>query len=311
MGRASNQKKRRRQGIGVPRADIESQRALEQLAWAARELSGIFEARSEHREAVRSSWWRGAEPEAAEVPSWPEGSAGDRFLEASRIKEYAVAPRLATAEIPSAEAFAADSGNWDIAVSALIRAVILDGVPVSDPLVTKVIELLGPAVDAEVEYAESFGRGGQPIGGVEGEFPEDDGPIFLLGGCGLVDATWAVVGLDPVREILDFLGPRLDVAVSGLDCTLKPTGEELAKALIRAAAGRYSFDEEPADATTLQQLGGKSVSNPLECLISDKAIEAADALTIGLAVLATLADLCRTAEASVLVTSDAKVEAAG
>ena len=39
-----------------------------------------------------------------------------------------MAPRLATAEIPSAEAFAADSGHWDIAVSALIRAVVLDRV---------------------------------------------------------------------------------------------------------------------------------------------------------------------------------------
>jgi hypothetical protein len=27
-----------------------------------------------------------------------------------------------------------------------------------------------------------------------------------------VDATWAVVGLDPLRDVLDYLGPRLDVA---------------------------------------------------------------------------------------------------
>jgi hypothetical protein len=112
------------------------------------------------------------------------------------------------AEIPSAEAFAADSGHWNIAVSALIRAVVLDRVPVTDPLVTKVIRLLGPAVDAEVRHAASDGRG--------------------------------------------------------------------------------------------SQLGGKSEGNPLDFLISEKAIEPADALTIGLAVLATLADLCRTAEASVL-----------
>src|SRR5713101_4034803 len=139
MGKASNQKKKRRQGTGVSRA--------------AQKLGGMFEARREHLAAVSRSWRRGAEPEAAEMPDWAEGSAGDRFFEDSRMKKYAVAPRLATAEIPSAEAFAADSGHWDIAVSALIRAVVLDRVPVTDPLVTKVIRLLGPAVDAEVQYA--------------------------------------------------------------------------------------------------------------------------------------------------------------
>ena len=217
------------------------------------------------------------------------------------MRKYAVAPRLATAEIPSAEAFAADSGHWDIAVSALIRAVVLDRVPVTDPLVRMVIRLLGPAVDAEVRYAASGGRGSQPIGGVEGGFPEDDGPVFLLGACCLVDATWAVVGLDPLRDVLDYLGPHLDAALAELNCTLKPSGKMLAGTLLRAAADFYRLDEEPADAETMRQLGGKSEGNPLDCLISEKAIEPADALTIGLAVLATLADLCRTAEASVLV----------
>src|SRR6266568_2344296 len=271
MGKASNQKKKRRQGTGVSRADLESQRALKQLA------------------------------RAAEMPDWAEGSAGDRFFENSRMKRYAVAPRLATAEIPSAEAFAADSGHWDIAVSALIRAVVLDRVPITDPLVTKVIRLLGPAVDAEVQYAASGGRGSQPIGGVEGGFPEDDAPVFLLGACCLVDATWAVVGLDPLRDVLEYLGPRLDAALAELNCTLKPSGKMLAGTLLRAAADFYRLDEEPADAETMRQLGGKCEGNPLDCLISEKAIEPADVLTIGLAVLATLADLCRTAEASVLV----------
>ena len=109
MGKASNQKKKRRQGTGGSRADLESQRALEQLARAAQKLGGIFEARREHLAAVSRYWWRGTEPEAAEVPDWAEGSAGDRFFENSRMRKYAVAPRLATAEIPSAEAFAADS----------------------------------------------------------------------------------------------------------------------------------------------------------------------------------------------------------
>jgi hypothetical protein len=301
VGKASNQKKKRRQGIGVSRADLETQRTLEQLAWAARKLSGEFAARKEHREAVSRIWWRGAEPEAAEVPNWAEDSAGDRFFGSSLMDEYAVAPRLATAEIPSAEVVAVDSGHWGVAVSALVRAVVLDRVPVTDPLVTRVIELLAPAVDAEVEYAESWDRGGQFIGGDEADFPEDDGPIFLLGACALVDATWAVVGLDRLRDVVDYLIPLLDDAVAGLTCTPKPTGKVLAEALIRAAAGHYRFDEEPADAETMRQLGGKSVGNPLEFLTSEKVIDPGDALIIGLTVLATLADLCRTSQASVRV----------
>ena len=51
----------------------------------------------------------------------------------------------------------------------------------------------------------------------------------------------------------------------------------------------------------MRQLGGKSEGNPLDCLITEKAIEPAESLTIGLAVLTTLADLCRTADASVLM----------
>jgi hypothetical protein len=121
------------------------------------------------------------------------------------------------------------------------------------------------------------------------------------GACCLVDATWAVVGLDPLRDVLDYLGPRLDAALAELDCTLKPSGKMLAGTLLRAAADFYRLDEEPADAETMRQLGGKSDGNPLDCLISEKAIEPADMPTIGLAVIATLADLCRTAEASVRV----------
>ena len=64
MGKASNQKKKRRQGTGASRADLEGRRALEQLAWAARKLGGMFEARKEHLATVSRSWWRGAEPEA-------------------------------------------------------------------------------------------------------------------------------------------------------------------------------------------------------------------------------------------------------
>ena len=52
MGKASNRKNKRRQGTGVSRADLERQRALEELARAAQQLGGMFEARREHLAAV-------------------------------------------------------------------------------------------------------------------------------------------------------------------------------------------------------------------------------------------------------------------
>jgi hypothetical protein len=292
--------------MGVSRADLDSQRALQQLARAAYEFGATLEARKQHLALVSRSWWGGGESAAAQVPTWAEDSAGDRYFDDSRMRECAVAPRLATAQIPSAEAFAADSGHWDVAVSALVRAVVLDRVPITDPMVTKVIRLLRPAVDAEVQHVASSGHGSQPFGGAEEGFPEEgfpeeDGPVFLLGACYLVGATWAVLGLDPLRDVLDQLGPRLDAALAELDCTPKPSGKMLAENLVRAAGAHFRLDEDPADAETMRQLGGQSEGNSLDCLISEKAIEPADALTIGLVVLGTLADLCRTADASVLV----------
>jgi hypothetical protein len=59
-------------------------------AQAAQKLNSMFEVRKEHLAVVSRSWWRGAGPEAAEVPNWTEGSAGDRFFENSRMKKYAV-----------------------------------------------------------------------------------------------------------------------------------------------------------------------------------------------------------------------------
>jgi len=41
--------------------------------------------------------------------------------------------------------------------------------------------------------------------------------VFLLGTCVLVDAVWAAVGEDPLRDVLGALLPVLDAAVLGLD----------------------------------------------------------------------------------------------
>ena len=75
------------------------------------------------------------------------------------------------------------------------------------------------------------------------------------GACCLVDATWAVAGPDPLRDVLDHLGPRPDTALAELNCTLKPSGKALAQTPHQAAAGFYRPGEEPADAETIPQLG--------------------------------------------------------
>ncbi len=51
----------------------------------------------------------------------------------------------------------------------------------------------------------------------EPEFPELDGPVFLLGTCVLMDAVWAAVGEDPLTDVLGVLLPVLDAAVLGVD----------------------------------------------------------------------------------------------
>jgi hypothetical protein len=73
-----------------------------------------------------------------------------------------------------------------------------------------------------------------------------------------VDATWAVVGLDPLRDVLDHLEPRLAAAVAELNCTPRPSGKLLAETLLGAASAHFRFDEDPADAETMRQLSGTS-----------------------------------------------------
>ena len=45
--------------------------------------------------------------------------------------------------------------------------------------------------------------------------------------CCLVDATWALVGLDPLRDVLDYLGSRLDAALAELNWDVGTSGDAL------------------------------------------------------------------------------------
>jgi len=72
--------------------------------------------------------------------------------------------------------------------------------------VSTLLEVLAPIVRAEQAYARAMDATSYSIGAFddddEPDFPELDGPVYLLGGRALVDATWTVVGDDPLGEVL-------------------------------------------------------------------------------------------------------------
>ena len=110
-----------------------------------------------------------------------------------------------------------------------MRGVVLDGLDVRDPAVTALTGLLAPVVTRELARTEDDDA--------DRELPADDGPLFLLGGCVLVHATWAMVGLGPLEPVLALLERRLDDALTGLGPDL--TGAVVAEALICAFADSY------------------------------------------------------------------------
>src|SRR5260370_8479953 len=93
MGKASNQKKKRRQGTGVSRADLESQRALKQLARAAQKLGGMFEARRGHLAAVSRSWGGGARPGHPGRQDLDQGSGAHPVFANLPMNKESPAPR--------------------------------------------------------------------------------------------------------------------------------------------------------------------------------------------------------------------------
>jgi hypothetical protein len=249
----------------------------------------MFEAEKEREDQARLAWCGGAEPQHATLPRWREDSVGDRFFSARDITGAAHAPVLADAKLPTPQQVAENSGHWPVAVSALVRAVVLDRVPVSDPMVARVTELLAPVVRDELAATDDAER----------DFPDTQGPLFRLGASFLTYATWTIVGLDPVDQILALMEHRLDDALAGTGGAASPGGKVIAEELIRAFAGEYRC-EEPGDIQTLKRLGRSATGNPLTDLIRAKEVAPEDVLRLGLMVLAALADLARTDAESAL-----------
>jgi hypothetical protein len=291
MGRASNRKKASRQA-GHTRQARQAMRLIEH---GLRALVREQRERNQREAEASQAWCGGREPVPAHVPDWPDGSLGDRFRNAA-LEDARNAPCLATAQIPDAAVIAADPAHWAVATGALIRAVAYDGLGTDHPAVRTVLEALAPVAEAEFAYRTAadawFSRDPSDREGPEPAFPELEGPVFLLGTCALVDAVWAIVGEDPLTQILGVLLPVLDRTVPGLD------GQVLADALIGAFAHHYRC-EQPGDADLLRRLGPER-GDPLENLVASGAVPPADALQAGLMVLSALARFCRSGSASLL-----------
>jgi hypothetical protein len=303
VGRASNRKKAQRQaGLSSrqarqrSRVDAETQQAMHQLVAGLQALVQEQKGRKEREASARRTWCGGAEPVPAEAPRWAEDSLGDRFVGGFHLGEARNAPCLAAAEIPDAAVIVADPAHWNVAASALVRAAVFDGLGLDHPAVSMLLEVLAPVAEAELAHGEAadawLHRVATDWDEDEPEFPELDGPVFLLGACALVDAVWAAVGEDPLSDVLSVLVPVLDDAVPGLD------GQAAADALIAAFATEYRC-ELPGDAEVLEHIkyhGGDALEN----LVAAGAVPPAGVLPVGLSLLSALAQLCRSDSASLL-----------
>jgi hypothetical protein len=308
VGRASRRKKVRREAKNnsrragqVPQGGAGSRQALVQVIAGLEAMTEGFRRRQEQYESACRGWCGGGEPVPATEREWPEDSLGGRFYAGMHVEEAQSAPSLLTADVPDHAVITAESAHWAVAANALIRAVVFDGLGPDHLVVSTLLDVLGPIAEAELAYGEAieawldrYGPGLGERGPQEGEpeFPEEDGPVLLMGGA-LVDATWAVVGTDPVSEVHAVLARVLDDAVPGLG------GRVAADALIGAFAREYRC-EEPGDAELLDRIGREVSADALENLVGAKAVPARDVLRAGLTILSVLAELCGSESVSVL-----------
>jgi hypothetical protein len=304
VGRASNRKKARRQGGHSSRqakldarANVAAQEAMLQLVAGLQALSQEVDRRREQRAAACRVWCGGREPVPAESPRWPAGSLGERLFSSTFLAPARDAPSLLSADVPDATVIAADPAHWNVAASALVRGVVFDGLPVDHPAVSMLLGVLAPIAEAELAYREAIDawlhQRGFGWDEDEPEFPAQDGPVFLLGACALVDATFAVVGEDRLSQVLTVLLPVLDGAVPGVE------GRIVADALIGAFATHYRCDL-PGDADLLERIEHPVDGDPLENLLAAGAVSPGDVLRVGLMILSALVELGQSGSASVL-----------
>jgi hypothetical protein len=300
VGRSSNRKKARREATlrtrrarQGSRAAPAPRRAALSLASARKRLDEVFGAPVDQQTPEYRVWCRDGHPVPAEEPRWAAGSLGDRLCSGLHLGLARNAPSLLTANAPDPIVIIADPAQWRVAASVLVRAVVFDCLPVDHPAVNGLLDMLAPIAVAELAHEEaledwySFGwdEDEQP------EFPELDGPVFQIGSA-IGDAALAVVGDDPLREVLAALAPVLHGAVPGLD------GRAVADVLTGGRAIPYVCELPECVRERMQSTF--SVGHALQELADARAVAPRDILRVGLTILSALAALCKSDSVSIL-----------
>jgi hypothetical protein len=223
MGRASNHKKARRSGAHATRRidqDLKAEGKRQLLLVAS--MHAVNEAYDAYLERYRAAcrvWCGGRNPVPAKMPWWVEGALGRGLLANQYVAEAQEAPCLLTADVPDDGFIAADPAHWHVAINALVRAVVFDGLEAAHPAVSALTAALAPVVETEVGCREAVGtwllaenqrRQRVP------QFPVLDGPLLILGELILAESTLAVVGDEPGSEELAVLSRALDGMIPGM-----------------------------------------------------------------------------------------------
>ena len=305
MGRASNRKKARRQEAlrqaaqrtrarQGSRAGAAPQQAVLALAAARDGLDQVFGAPRDQQTPVHRAWCGGGQSVPAEGPRWAEGSLGERLCSGMHLAQTRNAPGLLAATVPDPMVIITDPAQWRVAAGVLVRAVVFDGLRVDHPAVSRLLDVLAPVAEAELAHEqdledwESYGWDEEE----RPEFPWMDGPVFLFG-CALGEATLAVVGEDPLSEVLAVLAPALDGAVPGLE------GRAVADVLTGGRATPYVC-ELPEYVLKRMRHPPFAVGGALQEFADARAVPPRDILRVGLTILSVLAELCKSDSASIL-----------
>jgi hypothetical protein len=304
VGRASNRKKVRRQealrqaerrkrsATRGTRADDGQPQAPLALAAAREAIDRVFGPPREQPLPEYRPWCDG-QPVPADVPRWAEGSLGERLCSGMHLAQARNAPSLLTATVPDPMMIITHPAQWRVASTVLVRGVVFDGLRVDHPAVSGLLDTLAPVVAAEVAHLQALeDRHWFRWDEEEPEFPEDDGPLFLIGTCVLGDATEAVVAEDPLDEVLAALSPALDGAVPGLD------GRAVADVLTGGRVTPYICKLPDHVLKRMQRTF--FVGGALQELTDARVVPPRDILRVGLTILSALAELCKSESPSII-----------
>jgi hypothetical protein len=263
------------------------------LASARKVLDQAFGDPVDQQAPEYRAWCGGGQPVPADELRWAEGSLGDRLCSGMHLGRARNAPCLLTANVPEPLVIIADPAQWRVAASVLVRAVVFDRLQVDHPAVSGLLNVLAPIAEAELAHEEALEDWESPGWDEEEkpEFPELDGPVFQIG-CALGDVTLAVVGEDPLSEVLAALAPALDGAVPGLE------GRAVADVLTGGRATPYLCELPEYVLKRMQRTF--SVGGALQELADAGAVAPRDILRVGLTILSVLAALCTSDSVSIL-----------